>query len=137
MSAQPVETTWKNLSKICQFKRPSCTTFSLIQDSSALSPLPEDSPKFFNPTSTLAWLELMTMVRELETGDDWLPLCDDIDQGELYRDWFLWYDAEVTQQWEAYDPLTDDRLVAGNKETVLAQIDKIETARHEMVFSIG
>lgn len=132
MSAQPVETTWKNLSKIRHLHQTRLKTVAPVQHSTRVS---EQTKR--QSTTTLAWLQLITLVREIETGDEWLPLCDDIDQGELYQDWFLWYDADVTQEWEAYDPLTDDRLVAPNKETILAQIDKIEKARRESGFHLG
>ncbi|MBD2485514.1 hypothetical protein [Planktothrix sp. FACHB-1365] len=63
------------------------------------------------------------------TGDEWLSLAPDIDQGELYRDWFIWYDAEVTQVWEAYDHLMNCWFEAEDLETLKATIDLIENSR--------
>lgn len=79
---------------------------------------------------TRAWLDLVASDYGEQTGDDWLYLCDDIDQGEIYREWFLWEDQEVTQQWEAYDPVTNERFVAPDVSTLKTLIDQIEESRH-------
>lgn len=76
-----------------------------------------------------AWLDLVALNLDCLEGDDWLPLCDDIEAGEIYREWFLWYDSEVSQEWEAYDPLTNARLVSPNRDKLLTKIDLIENAR--------
>ncbi|MGL4378270.1 MAG: hypothetical protein ACRCT1_17650 [Microcoleaceae cyanobacterium] len=78
---------------------------------------------------TLAWLDLVANQRDENNGDEWLYLCDDISEGEIYRDWFLWYDEEVTQQWEAYDSVTNLRYVADDLNTLKSQIDLIENSR--------
>lgn len=76
-----------------------------------------------------AWIDLVAGNFETLAGDDWLPLCGDIDDGEIYREWFLWEDSEVTQEWEAYDPITNDRVVAPSREMLIARIDRIENNR--------
>jgi hypothetical protein len=76
-----------------------------------------------------AWLELVGSELNTSDGDEWLPLCGDIDDGEIYREWFLWQDCEVTQEWEAYDLITNYRLVASSREMLIAKIDQIEDDR--------
>jgi hypothetical protein len=76
-----------------------------------------------------SWLHSIAEEVDRFTGDDWLALCPDIDAGELYRDWFLWYDAEVAGAWEAYDPLSDRQIISRNLEEIKAQIDAIEGRR--------
>ena len=77
-----------------------------------------------------AWLDLVGGDFDSLAGDDWLGLCGDIDEGELYREWFLWQDSEVTEEWEAYDPITNYRVVASSREMLIAKIDKIEDTRN-------
>jgi hypothetical protein len=81
--------------------------------------------------TALAWVELVALDASVLKGDDWLPLCDDIDNGEIYRCWFLWQDREVSGNWEAYDPLSDRRFVAKGKVFLKAAIDSIENARNQ------
>ncbi|MGL5059207.1 MAG: hypothetical protein ACRC62_04420 [Microcoleus sp.] len=76
-----------------------------------------------------AWLDLVGGDFNTLSGDDWLPLCGDIDEGEIYREWFLWQDSEVSEEWEAYDPVTNYRVVALSKEMLIAKIDRIENTR--------
>lgn len=76
-----------------------------------------------------AWIDLVGGDFDSLGGDDWLPLCGDIDDGEIYREWFLWQDIEVTQEWEAFDIITNYRVVAPSREMLIAKIDKIEDAR--------
>lgn len=76
-----------------------------------------------------AWLDLVGGDFDTLAGDDWLPLCGDIDDGEIYREWFLWQDSEVTQEWEAYDPITNYRVVAASREMLMGKIDRIEDDR--------
>ena len=76
-----------------------------------------------------AWLDLVGGDVDTLAGDDWLPLCGDIDDGEIYLEWFLWQDSEVTQEWEAYDPITNSRVVASSREMLIAKIDIIENGR--------
>jgi hypothetical protein len=76
-----------------------------------------------------AWLDLVGSDFDTLSGDDWLPLCGDIDEGEIYREWFLWQDSEVSEEWEAYDPITNYRVVAFSKEMLIAKIDRIEDTR--------
>lgn len=83
--------------------------------------------------TALAWLELVALDANVLTGDDWLALCEDIDSGEIYRDWFLWQDAEVSGDWQAYDHLSDRRFVAQGKVCVKAMIDAIENARNQAI----
>lgn len=83
--------------------------------------------------TALAWLELVALDTNVLTGDDWLALCDDIDSGEIYRDWFLWQDSEVSGDWQAYDHLGDRRLVARGKALLKAMIDEIENARNKAI----
>ncbi|MDJ0514920.1 MAG: hypothetical protein QNJ74_01240 [Trichodesmium sp. MO_231.B1] len=80
----------------------------------------------------LALVELNLMIQEIEyfTGDDWLSLCGDIDSGEIYRNWFIWQDTELTQEWEAYDHITNQRIVASNRTLLTAKIDEIENERN-------
>lgn len=78
---------------------------------------------------TLAWLHLVANQWDENNGDEWLYLCDDISEGEIYRDWFLWYDDEVTKQWEAYDSVTNLRYVADDLNSLKSQIDLIENSR--------
>jgi hypothetical protein len=75
--------------------------------------------------------DLQEIINKIETftGDEWLSLCPDIDQGELYREWFICYDFEVTQTWEAYDYLTDDWFESQDLSQVKAIINRIENAR--------
>lgn len=81
----------------------------------------------------IAWLDLVASNVDPIEGDDWLPLCGDIDEGEIYREWFVWYDADVSKEWEAYDFLTDYRIVATNRASLIAQIDEIEDSRQQVV----
>ena len=76
-----------------------------------------------------AWIDLVGGDFDSLGGDDCLPLCGDIDDGEIYREWFLWQDSEVTQEWEAYDPITNYRVVASSREMLISKIDKIEDER--------
>jgi len=82
-----------------------------------------------------AWLDLVAQEVDSYQGDDWLYLCGDIDDGEIYQDWFLWQDLEVSQDWEAYDPLTDFRLVAADKASLIGKIDQIESDRKRMLLA--
>ncbi|NER07688.1 MAG: hypothetical protein F6K17_36555 [Okeania sp. SIO3C4] len=83
----------------------------------------------------LTSLGLYLVIQETEyfTGDDWLPLCNDIDSGEIYRNWFLWQDTEVTQEWEAYDHVTNQRIIDSNLTLLTAKIDEIENQRNLQV----
>ncbi|MCC3411698.1 MAG: hypothetical protein JGK24_01395 [Microcoleus sp. PH2017_29_MFU_D_A] len=76
-----------------------------------------------------AWIDLVGGDYSSLGGDDWLAVCADIDEGEIYREWFMWQDREVTQEWEAYDPITNYRHVACSREMLIAQIDRIEDTR--------
>ncbi|MEM1171486.1 MAG: hypothetical protein AAGJ08_20995 [Cyanobacteria bacterium P01_H01_bin.35] len=80
----------------------------------------------------LALVELNLVIQEIEyfTGDDWLSLCGDIDSGEIYRNWFIWQDTELTQEWEAYDHVTNKQIVASNRTLLKAKIDEIENGRN-------
>ncbi|MEL7036399.1 MAG: hypothetical protein AAFO04_12370 [Cyanobacteria bacterium J06592_8] len=99
-------------------------TQTLIQDRSTFE-------KKLEECIQTAWLHLVAETVENYTGDDWLSLCPDIDQGELYREWFIWYDAEVSQEWEAYDHLTDKRYTHTDLEMVKAFIDHVEDIRRD------
>ena len=83
--------------------------------------------------TAIAWLELVALDANFLTGDDWLALCDDIDSGEIYRDWFLWQDAEFSGDWQAYDHLSKRRFVAKGKVFLKAMIDAIENARNKAI----
>ena len=76
-----------------------------------------------------AWIDLVGGDFDSLKGDDWLGLCGNIDDGEIYREWFLWQDTEETQEWEAYDPITNYRVVASSREMLIAKIDNIEDRR--------
>ncbi|BBD52825.1 hypothetical protein [Planktothrix agardhii] len=92
----------------------------------------EYTASFTNPCdSSLSISDLQEIINKIETftGDEWLSLCPDIDQGELYREWFICYDFEVTQTWEAYDYLTDDWFESQDLSQVKAIINRIENAR--------
>lgn len=80
--------------------------------------------------TTLAWLDLVASEWDEQEGDDWLNLCGDISEGELYRDWFLWQDLEVTGKWEAYDPITNSRYTEIDLAKLKAKIDQIEATRN-------
>jgi hypothetical protein len=80
-----------------------------------------------------AWFDLVAQEVDSYQGDDWLYLCGDINDGEIYQDWFLWQDIEVSQTWEAYDHLTDLRLVATDRASLILKIDQIEAERKEML----
>lgn len=75
---------------------------------------------------TIAWLDLVAATDDDLDGDDWLALCGDIDEGEIYREWFIWYDEEVSQEWEAYDIATNQRIVASDSNKLKARIDRLE-----------
>ncbi len=81
--------------------------------------------------ATIAWLDLVASAVDNFDGDDWLALCDDIDEGEIYRDWFIWQDVDFSQEWEAYDLLTNKRFVATDLSLLKAKIDAIEDARSQ------
>jgi hypothetical protein len=92
----------------------------------------ESNARFANSCDTsLSISDLQKILNKIETfsGDEWLSLCPDIDQGELYREWFICYDPEVTQTWEAYDYLTDDWFELEDLSQVKATINRIENAR--------
>ncbi|XZO03964.1 MAG: hypothetical protein ACM65L_09655 [Microcoleus sp.] len=76
-----------------------------------------------------AWLDLVGGDYSSLGGDDWLAVCGDIDEGELYKEWFVWQDSEVTKEWEAFDPITNYRIVAPSRAILIAQIDRIEATR--------
>lgn len=78
----------------------------------------------------IAWGDLVGHDVDNTSGDEWLYLCGDIDAGEIYRDWFIWEDKEVTQNWEAYDPITNQRYVATSLELIKEKIDQIEASRN-------
>lgn len=99
-------------------------TQTIIQDRSTFENNLEECLK-------TAWLHLVAETVETYTGDDWLSLSPDIDEGELYRDWFIWYDGEVTEEWEAYDYLTDKRYANADLATVKALIDQVEDIRRD------
>ncbi|NEO53223.1 MAG: hypothetical protein F6K54_09110 [Okeania sp. SIO3B5] len=79
--------------------------------------------------TTIAWLDLVASAVDNFDGDDWLALCGDIDEGEIYRDWFIWQDVDFSQEWEAYDLTTNKRFVATDLSLLKAHIDRIEDAR--------
>ena len=87
------------------------------------------SQKQLGDLVTIAWIDLLAQEVNAFTGDDWLPLCDDIDEGEIYREWFIWQDKDVTKEWEAYDPLTNQRLVSQNVTELKGWIDDIVDGR--------
>lgn len=92
----------------------------------------ESNTSFTNSCdNSLSISDLQKIIDKIETfsGDEWLSLCPDIDQGELYRDWFICYDVEVNQTWEAYDYLTDAWFELEDLSQVKATIDRIENAR--------
>ena len=78
---------------------------------------------------TIAWLDLVASAVDNFDGDDWLALSGDIDEGEIYRDWFIWQDEDFSQEWEAYDLVTNKRFVAKDLSLLKAKIDEIEDAR--------
>lgn len=92
----------------------------------------KSATSLFNSGDTsLSIADLQKIINKIETfsGDEWLSLCPDIDQGELYREWFICYDPEVSQTWEAYDYLTNDWFESEELSEVKAIIDRIENAR--------
>lgn len=90
-----------------------------------------DVPNLGDDNLTLLDLQLLEREVESFTGDDWLSLCPDIDSGELYRNWFIYYDADVTEAWEAYDYLTDYWFEAEDLLAVKTRIDAIENSRSD------
>ncbi|WP_293117326.1 hypothetical protein [Okeania sp. SIO1I7] len=88
--------------------------------------------KLNNLETLLTSIGLYLVIQETEyfTGDDWLSLCNDIDSGEIYRNWFIWQDTEVTQEWEAYDYVTNQRIIDSNLTQLTAKIDRIENQRN-------
>ena len=76
-----------------------------------------------------AWIDLVGGDYNSFEGDDWLAISGDIDEGEIYREWFFWQDSELTQEWEAYDPITNYRIVASSRAMLIAKIDQIEDTR--------
>lgn len=82
--------------------------------------------------TAIAWLELVAGPDDVN-GDEWLHLCGNIDEGEIYRDWFIWHDAEVSQEWEGYDIITNDRVVAANLAQLQATIDGVIFRRTVLV----
>jgi len=78
---------------------------------------------------TIAWLDLVASTVDNFDGDDWLALCGDIDEGEIYRNWFIWQDVDFSQEWEAYDLVTNKRFVTTDLSLLKAKIDEIEDAR--------
>lgn len=78
---------------------------------------------------TLDWLDRIITAVENFTGDDWLPLCPDIDQGEIYRDWLIYHDDEISQMWEAYDYQSDQFLTDDNISSLKQKIDWVENTR--------
>lgn len=83
----------------------------------------------FNTDLTLDCLDRIITEVENFTGDDWLSLCPDIDQGEIYRDWLIYHDAEISQLWEAYDYQGDRFFTAGDVTNLKQKIDRIENTR--------
>ncbi|MGK7923472.1 MAG: hypothetical protein AB4080_26095 [Trichodesmium sp.] len=97
------------------------------------------NPQFASPVAqnnkdaclTIAWLDLVASAVDNFDGDDWLALSGDIDEGEIYRDWFIWQDLDFSQEWEAYDLLTNKRFVAKDLSLLKAKIDEIEDYRSQ------
>ncbi|MEB3339963.1 hypothetical protein [Okeania sp.] len=103
--------------------------YTLINESK----IPQNSQINNNDLETfLSIAELNLVMQEIEyfTGDDWLSLCGDIDSGEIYRNWFIWQDTELSQEWEAYDHVTNQRIIATNWSLLIAKIDRIENERN-------
>ncbi|MEB3343782.1 hypothetical protein [Okeania sp.] len=84
---------------------------------------------------TTAWLDLVASTVDNFEGDDWLALCGDIDEGEIYRDWFIWQDVDFSQEWEAYDLITNKRFVAKDLSLLKTKIDQIEDTRTNISIS--
>ena len=82
-----------------------------------------------NSDLTLDCLDRIITEVENFTGDDWLSLCPDIDQGEIYRDWLIYHDAEISQLWEAYDYQGDRFFTAEDIASLKQKIDRIENTR--------
>ncbi|MGF1494531.1 MAG: hypothetical protein ACFBSC_19215 [Microcoleaceae cyanobacterium] len=97
-------------------------------NSSAMNP-PTELRKRVEECVTVAWLHLVAQTVDTYSGDDWLALCPDISEGELYRDWFIWYDGDVAEEWEAYDPETNRRHTHTDLNALKAQIDQLEAQR--------
>jgi hypothetical protein len=94
------------------------------------------NPENLESNLTLDWLDRIMTEVEHFTGDDWLSLCPDIDQGEIYRDWLIYHDAEISQLWEAYDYQGDRFFTAGDLVSLKQKIDRIENIRaaHPLIF---
>ncbi len=82
--------------------------------------------------TTIAWLDLVASAVDNFDGDDWLALCGDIDEGEIYRDWFIWQDIDFSGEWEAYDLITNQRFATTDLSLLKAKIDQMEDARTQM-----
>ena len=91
---------------------------------------PKTSANDLDACIAIAWLDLVASVPDDSDGDDWLALCGDIDEGEIYREWFIWFDSEVSQEWEGYDLATNRRIVAFDLAQLKARIDEIEDGRN-------
>ncbi len=93
---------------------------------------PNTSANDLDACITIAWLDLVAATTDDNDGDDWLALCGDIDEGEIYQEWFIWYDSEVSQEWEAYALATNQRIVASDLSQLKARIDQIEAGRNSL-----
>lgn len=102
-------------------------TFDLPQTSQANA---ISSHADIDACTALAWWDLVAGEWDETEGDDWLNLCGDISEGEIYQEWFLWQDAEVSGKWEAYDPITNLRHTEIDLPKLKAKIDLIENARN-------
>ncbi len=80
----------------------------------------------------LILIELDLVINEMEylTEDDWFPLCDEIETGEIYRSWFLWPEQEVTPGWEGYDHIINKRIISSNLTRLKSYIDEIKNLRN-------
>ncbi|MGB3508608.1 MAG: hypothetical protein WBA93_05090 [Microcoleaceae cyanobacterium] len=109
-----------------------------MTSNTCLAQINSQSPSFstnnvdIDNCTTIAWLDLVASAVDNFDGDDWLALCGDIDEGEMYRDWFIWQDTDFSGEWEAYDLITNQRFVATDLSLLKANIDEIEDARSQM-----
>ncbi|MGC9524014.1 MAG: hypothetical protein ACP5D7_00570 [Limnospira sp.] len=120
---QPIETfhLWENQFKIYQI----LGNYRIASNSDRGDFLHRKS--FSDPEACIlrAWLELSDRREDPFPPAEWLPLCNDIARGELYRRWLLLPHATDGYRWIAYHLPTHFQLTAKGRSHLHRQIDRL------------
>ncbi|MEB3884369.1 hypothetical protein [Lyngbya sp. CCY1209] len=87
-----------------------------------------------------AWLELSDRREDPFPEAEWLPLCNDITRGELYRRWLILPHATDGYRWNAYHLPTHLQLTTTGRSHLHRQIDRLaalKTASRKSLSGVG